>query len=117
MRLRNIPRAQSVLSQCAEVIKNETEHKGSWQEIFGNSHPIHIEIGMGKGKFLLSLASLHPEINYIGIERYSRVLLRAVESSRISLSAPRLLAISAFFVWMPRISRMYSPPAKFPASI
>ena len=79
MRLRNIPRAQSVLSQCAEVIKNETEHKGSWQEIFGNSHPIHIEIGMGKGKFLLSLASLHPEINYIGIERYSSVLLRAVE--------------------------------------
>lgn len=79
MRLRNIPRAQSVLSQCAEVIKNETEHKGSCQEIFGNSHPIHIEIGMGKGKFLLSLASLHPEINYIGIERYSSVLLRAVE--------------------------------------
>ena len=79
MRLRNIPRAQSVLSQCAEVIKNETEHKGSWQEIFGNSHPIHIEIGMGKGKFLLSLASLNPEINYIGIERYSSVLLRAVE--------------------------------------
>ena len=79
MRLRNIPRAQSVLSDCAEVIKNETDCKGAWKEIFGNNHPIHIEIGMGKGKFLLSLASLHPEINYIGIERYSSVLLRAVE--------------------------------------
>ena len=92
MRLRNIPRAQSVLSQCAEVIKNETEHKGSWQEIFGNSHPIHIEIGMGKGKFLLSLASLHPEINYIGIERYSSVLLRAVEKFQV-IPSTRFLSL------------------------
>lgn len=79
MRLRNIPRAEGVLNDCKEVVKNETEYKGIWQKVFGNTNPIHIEIGMGKGQFLLALARRNPQINYIGIERYSSVLLRAVE--------------------------------------
>lgn len=79
MRLRNIPRAEGVLNECKEVVKNETEYKGAWQKVFGNPNPIHIEIGMGKGQFLLTLARRNPQINYIGIERYSSVLLRAVE--------------------------------------
>lgn len=79
MRLRNIPRADGVLNECKEVVKNEKEYRGRWHEVFGNSSPIHIEIGMGKGQFLLTLAGRNPGINYIGIERYSSVLLRAVE--------------------------------------
>lgn len=79
MRLRNIPRAEGVLDNCKEVIKNRKECRGNWQDVFGNSRPIHIEIGMGKGQFLLQLAARNPQINYIGIERYSSVLLRAVE--------------------------------------
>lgn len=79
MRLRNIPRAESVLRECKEVVKNASEHKNHWKNVFGNDHPVHIEIGMGKGQFLLALARRNPEINYIGIERYSSVLLRAVE--------------------------------------
>lgn len=79
MRLRNIPRADGVLNECKEVVKNEKEYRGRWHEVFGNSNPIHIEIGMGKGQFLLTLAGRNPGINYIGIERYSSVLLRAVE--------------------------------------
>ena len=79
MRLRNIPRAEKVLNECAQVIKNETNKKGLWNTVFGNDNPIHIEIGMGKGNFLLTLAQKNPNINYIGIERYSSVLLRAVE--------------------------------------
>ena len=79
MRLRNIPRAESVLRECKEVVKNASEHKNHWKKVFGNAHPVHIEIGMGKGQFLLALARRNPEINYIGIERYSSVLLRAVE--------------------------------------
>ena len=75
MRLRNIPRADGVLNECKEVVKNEKEYRGRWHEIFGNSNPIHIEIGMGKGQFLLTLAGQNPGINYIGIERYSSVLL------------------------------------------
>ncbi len=79
MRLRNIPRAESVLKGCREVIDAPALYRGSWNDVFGNENPIYIEIGMGKGKFLLTMAERHPERNYIGIERYSSVLLRAVE--------------------------------------
>ena len=87
MRLRNIPRAESVLDGCQEVVKNASIYRGHWKEVFGNDHPVHIEIGMGKGKFLLSLARQNPQINYIGIERYSSVLLRAVEKYEASRDA------------------------------
>ena len=79
MRLRNIPRAESVIETHPVAIKDETSRKGKWGEEFGNERPIHIEIGMGKGRFLLNMAKLHPQVNYIGIERYSSVLLRALE--------------------------------------
>ena len=79
MRLRNIPRAESTLQAHELVVKHPEEQKGKWRSLFGNSNPIEIEIGMGKGQFLLNMAKAHPDINYIGIERYSSVLLRAVE--------------------------------------
>ena len=52
---------------------------GTWRERFGNDNPIRIEIGMGKGQFIHALAEQNPEVNYIGIEKYSAVLLRAVQ--------------------------------------
>ena len=61
------------------VIKQEKQYKGAWKGVFDNDNPIHIEIGMGKGQFLLTLAKNNPGINYVGIERYSSVLLRALE--------------------------------------
>ena len=79
MRLRNIPGARDVIAGHEAVIKNEKEQKGHWEEVFGNDHPVRVEIGMGKGRFLMTMALEHPEINYIGIERYSSVLLRALE--------------------------------------
>ncbi|MEE1086205.1 MAG: tRNA (guanosine(46)-N7)-methyltransferase TrmB [Schaedlerella sp.] len=79
MRLRNIPYAQDVIKEHVAVVQKPQEQKGKWAEIFGNENPIHIEIGMGKGKFLMGMASAHPEINYIGIEKYTSVLLRAAE--------------------------------------
>lgn len=79
MRLRNVKGARELIASHPGVIKNETEQKGKWRELFGNSNPIHLEIGMGKGKFLLQLAEEHPEINYIGIEKYSSVLIRALQ--------------------------------------
>lgn len=79
MRLRNIPRAEGTLQAHSAVIKRPEAQKGCWRQVFGNKNPIHIEIGMGKGRFLLNMAVKYPEINFIGIERYSSVLLRAVE--------------------------------------
>ena len=61
------------------TINEPEEMKGKWKEYFHNSNPIHLEIGTGKGQFILQLAALHPEINYVGIEKYSSVLLRALE--------------------------------------
>nr|WP_302225966.1 tRNA (guanosine(46)-N7)-methyltransferase TrmB [uncultured Marvinbryantia sp.] len=79
MRLRNIPRAGEVIANSPLVVQEPKECRGRWRELFGNDHPVHIEVGMGKGQFLTQLARLHPEINYVGIERYTSVLLRAVE--------------------------------------
>ena len=79
MRLRNIPGAKDAIESSPYVIHEPTQNKGRWNEIFKNNHPIHIEVGMGKGRFLMDLASQNPEINYIGIEMYDSVLLRALQ--------------------------------------
>lgn len=63
MRLRNIPRAESVLANSEMVIKDERHFRGKWNsEIFHNNHPLHIEVGMGKGQFILTLAEQNPDI-------------------------------------------------------
>ena len=79
MRLRNIPGADDVITRHPIAVKNEKEQRGKWNQVFQNDNPIHIEIGMGKGQFILTLAKQNPNVNYIGIERYSSVLLRAIE--------------------------------------
>lgn len=79
MRLRNIPRARETIQAHHTVVKQPELQRGCWGQVFGNSRPIRIEIGMGKGRFIMNMAKAHPEINFIGIERYSSVLLRAVE--------------------------------------
>lgn len=79
MRLRNIPGADDTIRQHEIVIKECKEHRGTWNKVFENDNPLHIEIGMGKGQFILNLAKQNPNINYVGIERYSSVLLRALE--------------------------------------
>ena len=79
MRLRNIPGARDAIAASPWVIQKPEEHCGSWKEVFGNSGPLHLEIGTGKGRFIMQLAQEHPEINYIGIEKYSSVLLRCLE--------------------------------------
>ena len=79
MRLRNIPGADEIVSNSTFCIQNPTELKGTWKAFLGNENPIQMEIGMGKGRFLMDLAAANPDINYIGVERYTSVLLRAVQ--------------------------------------
>ncbi len=79
MRLRKVKGAAEAIAESRFVIHDAAERKGRWQEVFGNSNPIFIEIGMGKGRFLTALAKQNPDINYIGIERYDSVLIRALE--------------------------------------
>ena len=89
MRLRNIPGADEHLEKSDFVVKEPLRFKGQWSEtVFGNSHPLYIEIGCGKGAFLMALAERHPENNYIGIEKMSSVLLRAVEKAEDESRGP-----------------------------
>ena len=79
MRLRNVPGAREAIADNVMAINEPTVLKGKWNEEFGNDNPIRIEIGMGKGKFITTLAQENPDINYVGIEKYSSVLIRAIE--------------------------------------
>ena len=78
MRLRHIPGAEQMIEENPHVVHGAKEKKGTWQQIFGNDHPIRIEVGMGKGQFILEQASRNPDVNFVGIEKYSTVLLKAI---------------------------------------
>ena len=79
MRLRNVKNASLIIDTCHYVIKNPKEYKGKFKEIFGNENEIHLEIGMGKGQFIYNMALTYPDINFIGIEKYESVQVRAVQ--------------------------------------
>ncbi len=80
MRLKNVPGSREAVAESEFAITDSAGYKGHWaEEVFGNNNPIHAEIGMGKGKFITKMASLNPDINYVGIEKYSSVLIRAIE--------------------------------------
>ena len=99
MRLRNIPGADEAIADSPHCIQEPMAEKGRWNLIFGNDHPVHIEIGMGKGQFIMQLAKDHPDINYIGIERYSSVLLRALQKMEVEpLPNIRFLCMGASMI-------------------
>lgn len=79
MRLRNIPGAESALREYPTFVDNPASFKGRWKERFGNDHPIHVEIGCGKGRFINTLAERHPDVNFIAVELKAEVVLRAVQ--------------------------------------
>ena len=93
MRLRNIAGSREVIADSAFTIKEPEKKKGLFKkEVFGNDNPIHVEIGMGKGRFIMDMAQLHPDINYVGIEKYSSVLLRALQKQE-QLLLPNIIFI------------------------
>ena len=96
MRLRHIPGAEEAIAQSPFVIHNPEELKGCWNHAFQESAPLHIEVGMGKGRFIMELAQSHPELHFIGIERYSSVLLRALQKrQQLDLSNIFFLCVDA----------------------
>lgn len=89
MRLRNVPGSREAIAESNLAINEPQVLKGKWNEEFGNNNPIRIEIGMGKGKFITQLALENPDINYVGIEKYSSVLIRAIEKCQ-DIEVPNL---------------------------
>lgn len=80
MRRRNVKNAdQRIKDASLNVITEGKEHKGSWSKLFGNNNPIHLEIGMGKGDFIIEHARTNPNVNYIGLEKFPSVLIQAAD--------------------------------------
>lgn len=87
MRLRNIPEAKDIVADSPYVIQEPALWRGRWDSLWKAPRPIHLEIGMGKGRFLMEMSRNHPENNYLGMELYDSVLLRAIQK-RQSLDEP-----------------------------
>ena len=104
MRLRNVKGSREMIATNDFVVHEEETMKGKWHDFFENENPIHIEVGMGKGRFIIDMAKLHPEINYIGIEKS-----RSRQSSSF-----RIWCLSE---WMRRQSKMYLKKMRLPISI
>jgi len=78
MRLRNIPGAREMVSRDERCFDTGDETGGRWSTIFGRKAPLMAEVGMGKGRFIIDMALKHPEIDFIGIERYESVMIKAL---------------------------------------
>ena len=79
MRLRNVKNAKEIVSNSNYIINNPEEYKGNYKELFGNDKPLCLEIGMGKGDFIINMAKEYPDINFIGLEKYQSIIVRAIE--------------------------------------
>ena len=93
MRLRNVKNALEIVNTSPYTITNPKEYKGNFKSIFTNNNPIHIEIGMGKGDFIIGMAKKYPNINFIGIEKYESVMVRAIQKLE-DLELPNLKLIN-----------------------
>lgn len=97
MRLKHIKDAETLIFNSEYVVKNPFENKGNWNKVFGNSNPINLEIGMGKGDFLISLAIDNPNINYIGIEKYASVILSTIKKlNDLKIDNLKIICVDAF---------------------
>lgn len=95
MRLRNNKNAKGILEESNFVIKNPEENKGKWNKVFNNKNDLYIEIGCGKGDFIIQNAKAHPENNYIGIEKYDTVLMYAVKKLEEDIPNLRFIRMDA----------------------
>ena len=96
MRLRNVKNAKKIVEGSKYTIVNPMDYKGKYSKVFGNENPIHIEIGMGKGNFIIDMATKNPNINFIGIEKYDSIVCRAIEKlEKLDLPNVKIICIDA----------------------
>ena len=96
MRLKHVKGAEDIVENSSYVIKNPKNNKGNFNKLFGNNNPIHIEIGMGKGNFIINNAIKYPNINFIGIEKYDSVMVKPIRRlEELDLPNLRLIRMDA----------------------
>jgi tRNA (guanine-N7-)-methyltransferase len=103
---------ETIEKQNDLVVMNPLEWKGRWYEWFGNDKPIHVELGMGKGKFISEMSCLHPDVNFIGVDMYDELIRRASDKARAAAgredgAAPDNLALALFNI--ERIEHVFAP--------
>ena len=96
MRLKNVKGANEIIEKGTYYVDNPYQYKGNWNNYFGNDNPIYVEIGMGKGDFIIENALRHKDINFIGIEKYDSVIVRAIQkSNELELNNLKIVRIDA----------------------
>ena len=93
MRIRNLKNTDELISNSTYLVENPKELKGNWQSVFNNDNPIHLEIGMGKGNFIIEMAKTYKDINFIGLELHTNVIARAAKKLE-NLDLPNLKLIN-----------------------
>lgn len=111
MRLKHIKGSEEKVSLSKVVIKNPEQYKGKWKSVFNNKNKIYLEIGMGKGSFLIEHARRNKNVNYIGFEKYPSVLLNALETiENENLTNIKIICADAYKVdeiFYKEISKLY----------
>lgn len=95
MRLRNVKNKQEIMEASSYLVLNPKDYYGKWKEVFKNDYPIHIEIGTGKGNFIIGKALANPDINFIGIEKFDSVIARALEKIPEGISNLKMIRMNA----------------------
>ena len=94
MRYIEIKDSDKIINRSPYLVKNPTNNKNNWVSVFGNNNPIHLELGMGRGEFIINMALKYPNINFIGLELYESQMVKAVERLR-KLDLPNLKLINS----------------------
>lgn len=94
MEYNKIKDAELIINKSSFLIKNHFNYKNKWNTVFNNNNPIHLELGMGRGDFIIKMAQTHPNINYIGLELFPSQMVKAVERLGSS-KLPNLKLINA----------------------
>ncbi len=110
MRLRNVKNKEEIMNESTYLVKEPLNYKGKWKSLFKNNNPIYIEIGMGKGRFIINNALKYPNINFIGIEKFDSVVVRGLQKipeGLDNLLIIRMDALDIDKVFEKEISRIY----------
>ena len=95
MRLRNLKDKDVLLDNCDYLVRNPKDYKGNWHSLFANNHDMCVEIGMGDGDVIYEMARIHSDINFVGIEKYSNVLARAIKKYPKGLANLKIINLDA----------------------
>lgn len=89
-----IKNANQIVSNSTYVVNNPSKYKNKWNDFFGNKNPIKLELGMGRGDFIIEMAKTYPNINFIGLEINDSQMVMAVKNLE-RLKLPNLKLINA----------------------